>query len=793
MQGMEQNWHVQAAAHRADAASAVAINDLDQALKKLIVTSDLYVNALHQATTKGERTEIGNKLHECIQEAERVKQQQKIRPPKQTSPMKPDTFHCGSHEPIELVDSSKKSEALILKSSKISSYVFVPWREESVHKYLHTDRPYVDDQDTFRITSNSFGPLVQVSEMFDHPILFDPDLCLFDTIVQSRLTDCSFVSSIIAADQLRSRFGEALLSHCFRPQDAKNLPTNSASGMYLIRLFINGTHRLVMVDSHIPSNHAGKARSCLAYSAVHLNILWPAILEKAYLKVTGLNSRGSNPASDLFMLTSWVPEQIPIRNNSRDLINIWKDIAEHWHIGNVLVTLGSAEFGNSLDETDGIVSSHSYALTGITERQGCTILTLQNPWQPEERSLEPSIFTGTFELDMEILIQKFQTIFLNWRPSLWKHRASLHLRISPDQRASTDLNISICPQFLLSGKSSEPLQIHIVLSRHRTKHYTELENGDSLCMSIYRASQRVLTTMGHLQRTDFLSTMDLSIKTTIPPHETLLLAVSQRMCPQVDTFSLVCYVNNDHFKLVELPQTPYQQVFESEWLVDTAGGNPMNHTYITNPQYNITVNAGSKVSILLECTHDHDINIDLIYGHRRPLKLESQDLVIPSQPYTQKCVAVSVTLKPGDYTVILSTFKTGQFAPFKLSLLSNEPISVIKSKELGAGQVRQSRQSHWLAPALDRTYILSTPRSNFMSVHLSAHGQVPIRMQLLNTRVVARTEGTNRIALDKVALQRDVEYTLTVSCHGARSRKIDFDMNVFSDGKLLIQETNASC
>jgi calpain-7 len=60
------------------------------------------------------------------------------------------------------------------------------------------------------------------------------------------------------------------------------------------RLPVSNTHRLLHVIDR--RNSA---------------LLWPALLEKAYLKVRGgYDFPGSNSCNDLWTLTGWIPEQI---------------------------------------------------------------------------------------------------------------------------------------------------------------------------------------------------------------------------------------------------------------------------------------------------------------------------------------------------------------------------------------------------------------------------------------------------------------------------------------------------
>lgn len=86
----------------------------------------------------------------------------------------------------------------------------------------------------------------------------------------------------------------------------------SPNGKYVFRMNFNGTWRQVVIDDRLPSSSTD--RTLFVVDKQNAQLLWPALVEKAYLKIRGgYDFPGSNSGTDLHVLTGWIPEQIVLQ------------------------------------------------------------------------------------------------------------------------------------------------------------------------------------------------------------------------------------------------------------------------------------------------------------------------------------------------------------------------------------------------------------------------------------------------------------------------------------------------
>ncbi len=90
---------------------------------------------------------------------------------------------------------------------------------------------------------------------------------------------------------------------------AKGQPRVSKNGRYIFRFQFNGCFRKVTIDDRLPTSSSD--RNLHVVDRNNPRLLWPALIEKAYLKVRGgYDFPGSNSGTDLWVLTGWIPEQV---------------------------------------------------------------------------------------------------------------------------------------------------------------------------------------------------------------------------------------------------------------------------------------------------------------------------------------------------------------------------------------------------------------------------------------------------------------------------------------------------
>ncbi|CAD7940849.1 unnamed protein product [Amoebophrya sp. A120] len=178
----------------------------------------------------------------------------------------------------------------------------------------------------------------------------------------------------------------------------------------LVKLYIDCEYRLVPVTPTVPISREGKILCAHSTTATEV---WICLLEKAYVTISGGNydffGKGSNPNTDGYHLTGWVPETLPINflmqqisvgQYDAEASKIWDAIHNGMMTGRCVVCLGTGRIKDAVVERGsddpegvsvkyGIVQNHAYSVLKAHvlpnspyhgTQTPTRLLYLKNPW-----------------------------------------------------------------------------------------------------------------------------------------------------------------------------------------------------------------------------------------------------------------------------------------------------------------------------------------------------------------------------------------------------------------------------
>lgn len=319
-----------------------ATHDRDQALRLAIEAAQLCMTALKIATDGQQKSAYRLKANSFLSKAESIKngQQWNSGPVQRSSsstssltPAHPNSVFSGStarqepahtarklREPLNGRKLAIKEREIVLRASRLNGFKFPPW-EKTPQGDLFSRGKYTEDKPLrlSGVQTASLASWSRAAEALPPPFMVSdsetrPSLHMTSTnpidLVQDVASDCSVVASLCAIAAREARGLPTILRGILHPFNTEtNRPDISSNGLYVLRLNFNGAWRIVTIDDMLPV--------CIDNRLIHTidlnnpSLLWPALLEKAYLKVRGgYEFPGSNSCTDLWVLTGWIPEQI---------------------------------------------------------------------------------------------------------------------------------------------------------------------------------------------------------------------------------------------------------------------------------------------------------------------------------------------------------------------------------------------------------------------------------------------------------------------------------------------------
>lgn len=622
--------------------------------------------------------------------------------------------------------------------------------------------------------------------------------------VQDVLTDCSVVASLCATTSREERgLAKQLLPQAYPNEDRPAKPQLSPSGKYVFSFYFNGCFRKVVIDDRLPSSKT--SRSLHVVDRNNPNFLWPALVEKAYLKVRGgYDFPGSNSGTDLWVLTGWIPEQVFLHHEDVTSEQLWRRLSGAFQHGDVLLTVGTGKLTETEQKGYGLASEHDYAVLDLMESHGRRHFLIKNPWAEANRGVDvglqylstdsqgdaPSLSPGTFWMDCEKVLQIFENLYLNWNPRLFKYREDVHFTWDLSTQRGTPGCFVENPQYAISTHYGGT--IWLLLGKHfntSVGHNSPTESSqkgsDLGFISIYvfdGSGGRVALSDRALHRGPYVDSPNTLMRLDASPRTTYVVVISEESLPPVkQNFTLSAFSVDPVTTAPAKDKYSFLRKIEGSWTQSTAGGNAESARYSSNPQFSLTISEPTDVSMLLECPESEIAShVKLFWSKgKRIAKVRSRDVISDSGDYRRGCaLAEKKGLENGVYTLVCSTFAPDQLGKFTLWVSSSVPCEVKPLAPEGAGRrvvlsdigVLPPGKDRMLAslqvPRLTRIKLIARSRQSMigdrsvapspvlMTVEL---GQGPYKQILATSEEGVHTDATGGLRIDDFDLKPEIQ------------------------------------
>jgi len=769
--------------------------DHEQAVSMAIKAAETMMQAFNMASDNNQRTQLKRKWNDILSRAEEIKAASTWPPVQDKSLSFLTTLTIRStptarippvesilesrNEPESSRELTQSEQILLLKNSKLRSFKFPPWTSAPEPKHFHRSEgefgeagQYIDSPDlqlsaeqrkSFSEWKHAVNALPPPTLLADaRPATMQSDRPL--DLVQDVATDCSVVASLCAVVAREEKGHDKLLYKRIYPHDdTQEAPVFSDSGKYIIRLNFNGCYRYVTIDDRLPVSKTHRMLHTLDRN--NPSLIWPALLEKAYLKARGgYDFPGSNPGTDLWMILGWIPEQVLLQDEDTEVQELWEAARNCFQRGCVLITAGTGAMTRRTERGLGLASKHAYAVLEVKEENNQTLLLLKNPWsdgctlgkavqqckkdndpanggsvgleddsngdkplsswddiksraplysspevQLRQKSSKPKSF---FWMSKAEVLQHFESLYLNWDPRLFTNRQDIHFSWTYGiSNASAD-SIADNPQFAVQCSSGE---LWLLLCRHfksrdnsQSQGESEPSNGDSnkstlangfISLDVYDNNGEMVQSSSHaMKQGQYVDSPQTLLKLNNIQNKPYTVVVRGKDLQYDDhSFTLSLFATSKLSLKRIAAGYQFTTTIKSAWNAATAGGNSDSSNYFMNPQFRLSTSSKTALTLTLEGPNlSTNVNLKLVHSDgKRIFKLARQDVITDSGEYRVGSASAHLKeLDPGNYTIICSTFQSGQEGNFSLRVNSTAKVELAQLPSQLAGRFLFDKLSH---------------------------------------------------------------------------------------------------
>ncbi|KAI6131262.1 hypothetical protein EDD17DRAFT_1466405, partial [Pisolithus thermaeus] len=546
------------------------------------------------------------------------------------------------------------------------------------------------------------------------PVVSAPNVDLTPADIEQHLiNDCSVCAMISVCVQHARMFDSkaSLLSSIYPGQQP---------GRYDIKVLINGTYRRVTIDDALPFDSNGNP---IGITTGIKNVLWPALLEKAYMKLMGgYDFPGSNSAIDLHALSGWIPEFIDLHSTPFEKERTWTRLLSGFHKGHCVLTVGTDSRTTRRIKGLRLLPSHNYAVIDIRETADDRWMTLLDSRVPNRSSLRNS--ADTLDMRWDDLCATFEGVYASWDPKLFHQELSFHGMWKPGNAEDREqscirhlrLLYSCTSRSSQSSRDTYPVSdndVWVLLTRHLPD---TRRTGEYITVTVDAEDEWAGTgtspgSVPPLTGGTYTTSTHVLVRTKVRAISGALTVLACYDGPFDDvcfTVSVFCgsglSIKWDEM-MVKRP-TFHLQV-EGAFTTKNSGGNHSYPTYMLNPQWHLrileqetiskAVSPVATVIVTAQGARDVPLNLTAVWSSgERVIEIAQREVVATSGAYAYGYARAFANLPSGDYTIILSAFEPQvHLGAFTLKVESSRKFVLEPIPQEGDGMYARVTRGEW--------------------------------------------------------------------------------------------------
>lgn len=265
---------------------------------------------------------------------------------------------CPQEDNFIFKQQEEDEQIKILKnSSKIGDVTVNPFSEYDLYNTrFDTDEEYFkDDFDYGKVEKlESKGVWKRPKDFYTVIPEVVKDF-LSPSVKQMEMGDCSNIAPVMAITNHMALYGTSYLKNMIYPQNKDGWPIYNPYGKYIIKLYINGCFRSVLIDDLqlVGAEYSGVI---IAQSLLQTE-LWVSLLEKAIMKVF---YTGSYFSCELSCFTGCATRSYSSTELMNNLDKIWNELYTLYNNGHIISTLSISAEGKLP-----LVHYHAYAILAV--------------------------------------------------------------------------------------------------------------------------------------------------------------------------------------------------------------------------------------------------------------------------------------------------------------------------------------------------------------------------------------------------------------------------------------------